>query len=117
MFTAEEIAQVAHEANRALQIVLADEKIPVSPPWSELDVETRDSAINGVDFHIANPGAGPRGSHDNWVKFKVANGWKYGRVKDEVKKEHPLLVEYGNLYVEDKIKDELFVAIVRALTK
>lgn len=106
----EQIARVVHEANRALQIEQADPTIPVSVGWDELDDETKDSAIDGVIGVLE--GNTPEESHDNWTKFKIENGWTYGPVKDEVKKEHPLLIPYEDLPESQKIKDDLFVNIV-----
>ncbi len=110
---AEQIARVVHEANRALQVEQNDPTIPVSVPWDELDAETRASAIEGVHGVIL--GNSPQESHAGWYTFKVNHGWVWGPVKDEVKKEHPLLVEYGDLPESQQLKDHLFSAIVNTL--
>lgn len=107
------IARVVHEANRALQIEQADPTIPVSVSWDDLDEETRQSAINGVE--AVKGGAGPEQSHENWCEFKLKHGWTLGPVKDEEKKEHPLLVSYAELPASQRIKDSLFGAIVQVL--
>ena len=109
-----EIARICHEANRALQEIQADPTIPVSPPWSELDEETQSSAIDGV-WNILTYGTTPEESHANWCRFKVEHGWTLGPVKDEAKKEHPLLVPYDRLPESQQIKDALFHAIVTTL--
>jgi hypothetical protein len=109
-----QIARVVHEANRAVQIEQDDPTIPVSPSWDDLDEETRASALDGVNGVIA--GNTPEQSHENWVRFKVTNGWTLGPVKDEMTKQHPLLVPYAELPESQKAKDDLFVAIVRALS-
>ncbi len=109
-----EIAHCVHEANRALQIEQADPTIPVSARWEDLDQETKDSAVDGV--HAVQAGATPEQSHENWSQFKIAHGWTRGPVKDEVKKEHPLLVPYADLPESQQIKDSLFGAIVKALS-
>lgn len=113
--TAEAIAHVCHEANRAVQIEQADPTIPVSPLWEDLDQETRESAIDGVQNVLA--GASPRESHENWMQFKLDRGWKLGPVKDEEKKEHPLLVPYDELPDEQRMKDALFIAIVAVCSR
>jgi hypothetical protein len=79
-----------------------------SPEWQKL------SAINGVKYHIANPGSKPSDSHDNWLKEKVADGWKYGKAKSPELKLHPCIVPYENLPEEQKTKDKLFLSVVRA---
>ena len=66
------IAHVCHEANRAIQIEQADETIPVSPLWEDLDEETKESAIDGV-IGVLN-GNSPEQSHNNWMAFKLRNG-------------------------------------------
>ena len=108
------IARVCHEANRALQIAQDDPTIPVAPTWDECGDEMRESARAGVLGVLE--GNTPEQSHDQWVRFKVTHGWTLGPVKDEEKKQHPLLVPYDELPESQRIKDELFVAIVRALT-
>lgn len=117
--TPEQIARVAHEANRALQIEQRDPAIPVSPAWDDTDSETRRSAISGVErvLDSRTRGVSPAAdSHWQWMTFKKEHGWKWGPVKDETKKEHPMLVAYDDLSRAAKVKDELFVAIVEALS-
>jgi len=75
----------------------------------------RERARNGVKFSIANPDAPPSASHDSWSAEKVADGWVYGPVKDPEAKQHPCLVPYDDLPVEQRTKDYLFQAVVRSL--
>ena len=107
----EEIARIAHETNRHYCEGLGDfTQLPwnASPDWQ------RDSAVNGVKFHLENPDAGCSASHESWLKEKEATGWKYGKVKDAEKKEHPCFVQYKELPVEQQVKDALFTGIVNA---
>lgn len=113
--TASQIARVVHEANRALQIEQNDPTIPVSPSWEDLDDETRRSAVEGVTNILTGKVTSPEQSHVEWMRFKQENGWTLGPVKDEGKKEHPLLVPYRELPEDAKLKDALFFAIVNAL--
>lgn len=108
------VAQVCHEANRALQVIQQDPTIPISPEWADLDPETMASAVDGVVYHLANPGVTPEESHNNWVAFKLAHGWTVGPVKDEELKQHPLLIPYSELPESQQLKDRLFSAIVEA---
>lgn len=108
-----EIAQVCHEANRALQKVQDDLAIGVSPPWEKLDTETRASVIEGVLGVMR--GKSPEESHQNWLEFKREHGWKYGPVKDIEAKTHPCMRPYEELEAHYKVKDHLFVSIVKAL--
>jgi hypothetical protein len=113
--TATQIARVVHEANRALQIEQNDPTIPVSPSWDDLDDETRRSAVEGVTNILTGKVTTPEQSHVEWMRFKQENGWTPGPVKDEGKKEHPLLVPYRELPEDQRLKDGLFFAIVNAL--
>ncbi len=108
----DEIARVAHEVNRAYCQALGDNS---QPTWEDAPQWQRDSAINGVRFHVANPAAGPDHSHNAWLEEKRAAGWKYGPTKNPEAKEHPCFVAYEDLPTEQKAKDYLFRGIVHAL--
>lgn len=106
----EKIARFCHEINRAYCIGIGDNS---QKPWDEAEQWQRDSAIDGLRFHMENPDAGPGASHENWMKFKIEDGWVYGDVKDTEKKTHPCLVNYVLLPVEQRMKDSLFVTVVK----
>jgi hypothetical protein len=113
---ANEIAQVCHEANRGFQLVQNSPTNPVSPPWTELDEETRRSAVDGVFKVLDNPDITAEDMWESWCEFKENAGWKLGEVKDVEKKTHPNLVDdYMDLPEMERKKDELFVAIVKTL--
>jgi hypothetical protein len=104
-------ARIAHEANRAYCIAIGDDsqsKWEDVPDWQYL------SCINGVQA-VLSRGLTPRMLHENWLAHKQAGGWKWGSVKDPEKKEHPCMVTYDDLSLEQKIKDSLFVNIVNAV--
>lgn len=107
------IARVCHEANRAYCRTLGDQS---QPPWDEAPQWQRDSALNGVLFHLENPDAKPSDSHESWMRQKVEDGWTYGPVKDPEAKQHPCMVPYEELPVEQQRKDALFIAVIRALS-
>ena len=109
----ESIAQVAHEINKAYCEAIGDFS---QPTWEMAPTWQKESAKDGVRFHIKNPDALPSDSHDNWLKEKEVNGWKYGEVKDPVKKEHPCFLPYDQLPVEQRVKDYLFKQVVKSLS-
>jgi hypothetical protein len=112
MDRAEAIARVCHEANRAYCLSLGDTS---QLPWDEAPEWQRVSAIKGVEFSLAHPDAPPSASHDSWLEEKRATGWSWGPVKDPERKLHPCFVPYGQLPVDQRRKDALFQAVVRAL--
>lgn len=107
----EQIARIAHEVNRAYCRAIGDAS---QPPWEEAPEWQRESAISGVSHHLERPRT-PEESHDLWSAEKIRDGWSYGPVKDPEKKEHPCLVPYGELPLEQRVKDYLFGAVVNAL--
>lgn len=111
--TIREVARVAHEINRAYCQALGDNS---QAEWEDAPEWQKESAIQGVQFHLNNPSAGASASHDNWLKTKIEAGWKFGPVKDADKKEHPCCVEFHELPTEQKAKDFIFRAVVHALT-
>ena len=105
------IAKQAHEVNRAYCASLGDYS---QPSWEDAPDWQKDSAINGVRAHLADPLMTPDQSHKSWMAQKEAEGWKYGPVKDPEKKEHPCMVEYIDLPVEQRTKDYLFKGVVES---
>jgi hypothetical protein len=109
---AEVAARIAHEVNRAYCRSIGDHS---QPPWDEAPDWQRSSAIKGVQFHMDNPLASPEASHASWLAQKLAEGWKWGPVKDADRKEHPCCVPYLELPTEQRSKDYLFRAVIHAL--
>jgi RyR domain-containing protein len=105
----EEIAELCHETNRAICEASGDMS---QKPWGNAEVWQRQSAVQGVEFRIANPDSTAKDQHDAWSRDKVADGWKYGEVKDPAAKTHPCLVDYEQLPIVQQVKDHVFAAIV-----
>ena len=103
------IAMMCHAINAAYCQSMGDDS---QPTWDDAPDWQRNSAIAGVEMHLANPDATPEQSHESWYKVKEAEGWKYGEVKDMEKKEHPCFLPYEELPDEQKAKDYLFRATV-----
>lgn len=110
--TIEQIAQVAHEINKAYCESIGDNS---QPSWEDAPEWQKSSAKVGVVFHLENPDASPSASHESWLKQKTEEGWKYGPVKDADKKEHPCFVPYSQLPKEQQSKDFLFRQVIHSL--
>lgn len=107
----EQIAEVCHETNRAYCDTIFDRS---QKSWADAAEWQRQSAIKGVQFALDNPDAPASSQHEAWLADKERDGWKFGDVKDAEKKEHPCMVPYDQLPIEQRIKDHLFKAVVRA---
>ena len=108
----QDVAKIAHEINRAYCSAIGDDS---QPTWEDAPDWQKESAILGVNFHIKVNNASPSASHDAWLEAKEKDGWKYGPVKDPVKKEHPCFVPYDELPLEQRVKDYLFKQTVESL--
>lgn len=108
------IARICHETNRAYCESIRDTS---QRPWEAADEWQRQSAVKGVQFALDNPGAAAAAQHEAWLADKQRDGWTYGPVKDPVKKEHPCMVSYAELPLEQRVKDHLFRGVVRAFVE
>jgi hypothetical protein len=107
----EPLARICHEANRAWCEFNGDAS---QQPWDEAPEWARESARQGVLFHLRNPSAGDSASHDAWMKQKLADGWGWGPEKDPAAKKHPCMVPFDQLPPEQQFKDRLFRTLVHA---
>jgi len=107
-----QIAQVCHEANTAYCRTIGDY---TQEHWDKAEQWQRESAIKGVEYALANPDAPASAQHEAWLADKTRDGWKFGAVKDPAKKEHPCMVPYLELPLEQRLKDSLFKAVVKGL--
>lgn len=104
-----EIAKFAHELNRTYCAIIGDTS---QTKWEQAPDWQKQSAINGVKFHLNNPGAKPQDSHESWLKEKVEGGWKFGKIKDPDKKLHPCILPFNQLPAKQQFKDYLFLTFV-----
>lgn len=108
------IAQVCHEANRAW--ANAFQTKDAQPCWSDAAPEIRQSSIDGVKYVLQHPHVTAMDLHDQWMSYKQAQGWKSGP-KDLKAKTHPCLVPYEQLTVKERLKDHVFLGIVKSFIK
>jgi len=115
IYDPELVAHVCHEANRAFQIVTGDES--PSPRWEDAPAWQTSSMIKGVQFVLEDDDeTTPEQIHESWYDTKIADGWVRGDVKDAEERTHPGLVPYDQLSDEERRKDDLFLAVVTALS-
>lgn len=108
----EQIAKIVHQANKAYCETQGDDSQfnwELAPEWQ------KSGAVAGVESLIEDPELTPEQLHEDWLNHKKEEGWKYGPIKDSNKKEHPCCVPYKDLPPSQKVKDDLFTAIVGAL--
>ena len=108
----ERTARVCHEVNRAYCKAIGDHS---QLPWSETPRAARRSSMQGVRVAMMNPKATPEDMHVSWMDDKKAHGWIFGERKDLIKKTHPCFLPYDELSDKDRMKDALFLAVVRGI--
>jgi len=107
------IARVVHESVRAYKAALGEDALPL---WDQAPQWQIDATRSAVDFRLNNPGAGAREQHEQWKENKLADGWRYGKVKNAEAKTHPLLITYEDLPASELLKDRLIQAVIDCFT-
>lgn len=106
----ESAARLAHQVNRDFRIALGEE---AGPTWDEASEEMRTSTRIGVALVLDSDNPTPEGMHASWMHTKELQGWKHGAVKDEVEKTHPNMLPYDQLPPMQRMKDHIFISVVR----
>lgn len=108
----EDIACVAHDAVKAWARSQGDYSHEI---WANCSAEHKNSLRRGILARLENPDESPQANHDRWLEDQAAAGWKYGPVRDETTLENPAFAPYSELPVDFRKRNEIFIAIVRAL--
>ena len=113
--TFEQAAKICYQANKALCEINGDFS---QVDWENASDDNKKSAISTVmsvaDMVVSGRVATAKDLFEIWKKFKIANGYVYGPVKDDAKKTHPCIVDYENLPEFQRKKDELLLSIIEA---
>ncbi len=112
--TVDQIARIAYEANRAYCRSIGDFSHVL---WEDASQDIKKATIHGILRIQRDPDITPEQIHEEWRLFKEESGWKYGAVKDPVKKTHPCMLPYNKMHEKDKIKDIIFLSIAKPLLK
>lgn len=107
------IAKAAHYANALVCDVLNDGMEPL--PWEATTEDYKNILINDVAMVLSTPNPTPEQYHENWLKVKRSEGWIYGEKKNDETKEHPFLVPYNQLTVNQRVNYSVFVSFVKSL--
>lgn len=111
----EHVARVAHETNRAYCATISDNS---QVSWEDAPEWQKQSARSGALFHLGVLNRGetpdPQKAHEKWMQDKIADGWIYGPEKNPALKQHPSLLPYGQLSIQERMKDYLFIAVCKA---
>lgn len=107
------IARIAHEADRTLAAINGDMTVG---GWNNLHGWERTSAIAGVKHAIALPEASAATLHQLWINDKAEAGWMRGATFSLTDKKDPLLLPWNRLTPLQRLREEMFLAVVRSLS-
>ena len=55
-------------------------------------------------------------THENWVRQRLADGWRHGQYRDDLHKEHPCIVPYEDLPESEKEYDrKISLGVIQAI--
>lgn len=96
----------------ACRIEAVESSRPIVPePWLERDEQFRTQFVETIRRICAHGySTTPELEHESWVKAYEAMGWRYGPVRNTVKKTHPDMVPYHRLGQAEREKDAIFLA-------
>ncbi len=110
------VARACYEANKGVCEGLEDFS---QPSWAMASDDAREATIQIVGRHIKALLSGmsltPEEVHDAWMDHRLANGWRFGPVKDFEAKTHPCLVPYEDLSDGERSKDLVLTAVCKAM--
>ena len=103
------LAQMAHELNA----VICRNNNQEAAHWDDAPQWQKDSSLSGIEFALAHPDVTPEMQHNEWMDYKIKDGWKYGEKKDAEAKTHPCLVPFGELPKFERAKDAVFIGVAK----
>ena len=105
----EQIAKTAHSIHRAYCLQMG---IPTQPKWEDVENEHKDVVRHSIRHIIKGNINNVEESHDNFIKFKHEQGWRFGEVYSIENKLNPRMVCFSRLTLEQRIKEALFFECV-----
>lgn len=105
------IARVRHLCWACFQLG-AGQPYNITPNDDQLE-----SLKNGVQFLLSNENITAEQNHENWMKKKIEQGWKFGPIKDFAAKTHPDLVPFSELPHVERLKDEMDILVTTETRK
>ena len=84
-----------NQADTSVKVAKATFDIKNFDDYKKID---RDTLVDAV----------AKNAHEVWAQQRMADGWTYGKVRDNNAKKHPMLIPYEDLPESEKAYDKLF---------
>mgnify|MGYP003640624765 CR=1 FL=1 len=104
-----QVAKTAHATHRAYCIEMG---IPTQPKWNDVESEHKQVVCNSVNLILIGHIDTVEESHDEFIKFKHSQGWRFGEIYSIENKINPRMVAFSRLTLEQRIKERLFFECV-----
>jgi hypothetical protein len=114
MFKNEFMAKVAFNT---MQVVRKYNNETDIETWDLLNEKRKIQVMKTVEAVLKNPEITACDMHDEWEKAKLDDGWTYAPVTDRKNKKHACLVDFELLNDYQKMKDDIFIEIVKNIHK
>lgn len=115
MENVENIARIAWETNRTLQI--ADGENWPDEPWDSAPAERRQLCIGAVSLVCEGGVTDPAITHDYWSSGMLLDGWAWSHEKDLKRKKHPSLIPWEELTPRAQLGQRFLVFIATEMTR
>lgn len=86
-------------------------------PWDEKATEHHAVVINSIERILSGEVESPEDAHENFVRLKEDFGWEYGPEYSTKNKTNPRLCDWEELPQVERMKEELFFAVVSGFKK
>lgn len=103
------ILTVVHNANAVLKKINGEKHEELA----DMEPARRAGIKAAIKYALENDTT-PEESHNKWLEAQENLGYKYGIEIDRDKLLHPCMVPYYQLPAEQKLKDDMFVAIIQS---
>ena len=104
---------MAKTAFNTMQIIRKYNREDDIETWDKLNYERKKQVRGTVNAVIENPYITAKEIHIKWENIKLKDGWKYAPATDRSKKLHACLVPFEKLNDYQKMKDDIFIEIVK----
>lgn len=104
------IAKWIYEATR-IEAKWSERRI-VPEQWEDRGQAFREQFIRVLKKYFEEELPTPEEAHDSWMDAYIKMGWKYGAMRDPVRRTHPDMVPFDDLPKDERDKDAIFLSFV-----
>ncbi len=93
------------EANRAQAASIKEALSGLDPPRQIVFPPADEAPLTDAEIEALS-----QREHDRWIRHRMAEGWSFGKERDDYQKLHPMLIPWEDLDEDNRNKDRILVA-------